>query len=376
MTMNKPFVKTRWIVLIIVAMILTACYLEDEITRRSIEVSDYLVEENLKFDKFSNPQGIFTSDDSDVSSYSDALARRQLITIRESGESSFVSYLEAGNPEGNPIILLHGTPSQAFLWRKVIPHLPQDARIIAPDLIGYGWSSKHDIDYSFKQHAAYLQAFIAALELVDDQGEAEKSLTFVAHDIGSIAMLAYASRFPGNIRGLVFFEAMLGPVPSFDVMPEAAQFFRSNTGQIAIMEDNLFMDGMMFSDAMSSHEFTQQEKAIYRLPFIKQDSRNALAVVPREVPILGGAPDGFGDTNIELLGRNAKFLMQNPLPRLFIYALPGVLIQENSVGVIEESFNPENSLTITKLSGGKHFLQEDIPEELGDAIQQWYENIN
>jgi len=67
--------------------------------------------------------------------------------------------------------------------------------------------------------------------------------------------------------------------------------------------------------------------------------------------------------------------MTNSVPRLFIYTLPGVLIQQSSAVVIKESFNPENSLTTVKLTGGKHFLQEDIPNELGDTILQWYDTL-
>jgi len=373
-TISKRVIKNRPCIYIIIVLILTACNLGKDATRGSIDVSHFFSEENLKFNETNNPQGIFTSDDDDTSSFSDAQARQQLISIKNRGESSTISYLEAGNPKGSPIILLHGTPTQAYLWRHVIPLLPQNARIIAPDLIGYGQSSKHDIQYSFKQHAAYLHAFIVALGLVDNQGKAEKKLTFVAHDIGAVPALAYASRFPENISGFVFFEALLGPVPSFDVMPEAAQFFRSDDGQAAIIEDNAFMNSMMFSDIMSSHQFNEEEQATYRQPFVERLSRNALAVVPREVPILGGAPDGFGDTNIELLGRNAQYLMNNSVPRLFLYALPGVLIQENSVPVIKEFFNPEGALTTVELSGGKHFLQEDIPIELGFEIHKWYRN--
>jgi len=369
--------KNRLFVLINLVWILTACGHNDDenINRRSIEVSQFFSDENLKFHEFNNPQGIFTSEDTDISRFSDVAPRQQLVSIRDRSEKSFVSYLEAGNSEGDPIILMHGTPSQAYLWRHVIPRLPQSARIIAPDLIGYGQSSKHDIDYSFKQHAAYLQAFVVALGLVNGQGVAEKEITFVAHDIGSVPALAYAARFPENIKGIVFFEALLGPVPSFDIMPQTAQFFRSDEGQTEITKNNAFMENMMFTEVMSSHQFTAEEKKIYRQPFLEEASRKSLAAVPREVPILGGSPDGFGDTNIELLGRNAQYLMTNPVPRLFIYALPGVLIQESSVAVINESFNPANTLSTVMLAEGKHFLQEDIPNELGDAIHQWYDNL-
>ena len=45
---------------------------------------------------------------------------------------------EAG--EGSPILLLHGWPQHWWIWRKVIPALAENYRVICPDLRGFGWS--------------------------------------------------------------------------------------------------------------------------------------------------------------------------------------------------------------------------------------------
>ena len=233
-------------------------------SRQSIDVSSFMVEGNLLLDEINNPVGIFTSNDNDEGSFSDLVARQQLLTVGDLLTPSNMSYLEAGDPDGDPIILVHGQPTQAYIWRNVIPLLPWDARIIAVDLIGYGESSKPDIDFTFKQHAAYLHAFIEMLELDN------KPITFIAHDIGSVPVLAYASRFPENIKGYAFFEAMLGPVPSFDLMPAQAQFFRTAEGNESIVSENTFIEVMLVSDEMSSHTFTDEELAVYRKPFLAE----------------------------------------------------------------------------------------------------------
>jgi haloalkane dehalogenase len=61
---------------------------------------------------------------------------------------STMHYEEAG--EGDPIVLLHGNPTSSFLWRKVIPGVGGEGRVLAPDLIG---------------HARYLDAWFDALAL-------------------------------------------------------------------------------------------------------------------------------------------------------------------------------------------------------------------
>jgi pimeloyl-ACP methyl ester carboxylesterase len=47
---------------------------------------------------------------------------------------------EAGPPDADPIVLLHGWPQHWYLWRHQFPVLAQHYRVIAPDLRGFGWS--------------------------------------------------------------------------------------------------------------------------------------------------------------------------------------------------------------------------------------------
>ncbi len=65
---------------------------------------------------------------------------------------SKMSYVDEG--EGDPILLIHGNPTSIYLWRNVIPHLTDDARVIAVDLIGMGESDKPNIEYRFARFTA------------------------------------------------------------------------------------------------------------------------------------------------------------------------------------------------------------------------------
>ena len=76
---------------------------------------------------------------------------------------SKLHYIESG--EGDPILFLHGNPTSSYLWRNIIPYLASLGRCIAPDLIGMGKSGRPDIEYTFTDHARYLDAFIEKLEL-------------------------------------------------------------------------------------------------------------------------------------------------------------------------------------------------------------------
>ena len=115
-----------------------------------------------------------------------------------------MSVMELG--EGRPILLLHGNPTWGFLYRKVMTALAeQHLRLIAPDLVGLGFSDKpralamHQLDH----HAAWLGSLIEALDLRD--------LIFVGHDWGGPIGLRALCDLPGRARGLVLLNTVAGP---------------------------------------------------------------------------------------------------------------------------------------------------------------------
>src|SRR5215475_1350360 len=120
---------------------------------------------------------------------------------------SRIHYVDEGS--GDPILFLHGNPTSSYLWRNVIPHVTSWARCIAPDLIGMGKSDKPDIEYRFFDHAEYLEAFIDEMGLWN--------ITLVVHDWGSALGFHFAMRHESIVKGLAFMEAILLPVPSWEM---------------------------------------------------------------------------------------------------------------------------------------------------------------
>ena len=102
--------------------------------------------------------------------------------------------------------------------------------------------------------------------------------------------------------------------------------------------------------------------AEYRRPFLEPgEGRRPTLTWPREIPIEGEPEDVT-----EIVGSYAVWLNQSPIPKLFINADPGAIL----VGEQREFCRAWPNQTEVTVSG-IHFIQEDAPDEIGQAIADW-----
>lgn len=99
---------------------------------------------------------------------------------------------EAG--DGPPLVLVHGWPQHWWAWRRLLPELAQDHRVLCPDLRGLGWSDAPPGDYAKERWAADLVALLDALDL--------DAADLAGHDWGGLAVLLAALRAPGRVRSV------------------------------------------------------------------------------------------------------------------------------------------------------------------------------
>jgi haloalkane dehalogenase len=111
-------------------------------------------------------------------------------------------YVEEGS--GAPVLLLHGEPTWAFLYRKMIPALAGAARVLAPDYFGFGRSDKPTRieDYSYDFHYSSIERFAAELDLRD--------ATVVVQDWGGPVGLRLAVEHPDRVTRLVILNTGIG----------------------------------------------------------------------------------------------------------------------------------------------------------------------
>ena len=231
-------------------------------------------------------------------------------------------YIDEGT--GDPIIFLHGIPMSLYSWRNIIPHLSDTARCLAMDFMGFGKSDKPAIDYSFEDQVRYLSAFIEAMELTN--------ITFVMTDIGGIIGTHYAVNHPDKVKALVLMETPIADARTFHKHGGMMQHMMFWMGGKDKMGYRMFVKKNMFLKMMSmliKRKLTDVEKAYYRAPFTTEASRIPLFTLVNAFPRKGKNPQP-GDM-ADFLTQNDSSLRASSLPKLLLYAKPGMLINKKAL---------------------------------------------
>jgi haloalkane dehalogenase len=275
-----------------------------------------------------------------------------------------MAYVEVG--EGDPIVLLHGNPTSSYLWRNVLPHLEPLGRCIAPDLIGMGDSDKLPDSgpgsYRFVEHRRYLDALLEALDV-------REQVTFVIHDWGSALGFDWSNRHREAVKGIAYMEAIVRP-QSWDHwdkanMRPALKALRSETGEAMVLRNNFFVEQILPKAILRT--LSAEEMAQYRRPFAEpgEGRRPTLAWV-RQIPIDGEPADVAA-----IATAYADWLATSRVPKLFVKAEPGLLIAGGANLDFARGLPAQTEVTVA----GVHYVQEDSPDEIGQAIAGWMETF-
>ena len=269
--------------------------------------------------------------------------------------------VEAGS--GRPVVFLHGNPTSSYLWRNVIPRVAPVARCIAPDLIGMGESDKlpsaDDEAYRYAVHRDHLDALLDTLDL-------GAGVVLVGQDWGSVLAFDWARRHAGRVAGIVHFEAIVTPFSweEFPENPEDAdstrrwfERLRSPEGERMILEENMFVETRIPTRTL--RDVTEAEMDAYRRPFAEPgEGRRPTLTWARNLPISGEPADV-----VATVEANAAWLRETPVPKIFIRGRPGGIVQGPRIDFCRSLPNTREVVV-----PGIHYIQEDSPGEIGDAV--------
>ncbi len=185
-------------------------------------------------------------------------------------------YLDQGEPDAPPILMLHGNPTWSFYYRTLIPALSERYRVIVPDHIGCGLSDKpQHYPYTLGQHIENVERLIAALSLA--------AITLVVHDWGGAIGMGYATRYPQNVARSVVFNTAAFYQPALPLRIKMCRI--PALGDVAIRGFNGFARLALRWATSRPERFTSQVRAGYLAPYNSWQNRIALHRFVQDIPL-------------------------------------------------------------------------------------------
>lgn len=276
-----------------------------------------------------------------------------------------MSYLSTRDHSDTVIVFIHGNPTQAYMWRNIIPYVSDVATCIAPDLIGMGESDKLPSSmqdrYTFLCHELYLNEFLQRTI------GADKKLILVGHDWGGVLAQAYARKNQQRVAGIVIMETFLEPHYTGQVPQPVIDWFaafRTDSVATQVLENNFFVERVLISNVKA---LTEYDKSMYRKPFIQAgEDRLPTLIWPREVPI-----DGLPKDTDQVFKLNLAFMNETGISKLFINAEPGALLAPETR---RNKIRSWPNITEARVQGN-HYVPEQSPDAIGTAILKWINEL-
>ena len=259
-----------------------------------------------------------------------------------------IAHVEAGPRDGPDVLLLHGEPSWSFLYRKMIPPLAEaGARVLAPDLVGFGRSDKPSStgDYSYAAHVRWMGAWFAAQDITD--------VTLFCQDWGGLIGLRLVADRPDDFAAVVASNTFL---PVGDRKPSEAFMRWRKFSQ----ETPEFNAGQVIQGATVS-ELSPEEVAAYNAPYPDDSYKAGARIFPVLVPISEDDPESAA--NREAWKVLEKF--DKPVLTLFGDSDP---VTRGGEQVLRARVPGAEGQPHRIVEHGGHFIQEDKGAELADEM--------
>lgn len=263
-----------------------------------------------------------------------------------------VHYIDEGR--GPAVVLVHGTPTSSYLYRKLIGPLAVGHRVIAMDQLGFGLSDKPaGADYRPAAHARRLEELIERLGLRD--------VVMVVHDFGGPIGLSYAIQHSSNVRGLVLFNTWMWSLAGTPA-ERISRLFSGSIGRFLYTRLNFSPRVILKAAFGDKRKLTREAHRRYMDAFPTPAERMAPWILARE---LIGSTEWY-----ESLWRQRERITGKPALVLW--------------GMKDPAFGPDylarwrqvlTHARIVELAAAGHFVQEEAPEEAAALILEFLGTI-
>ena len=263
------------------------------------------------------------------------------------GRMHYVDEGRVDEGEGPTLLMVHGTPSWSFLYRRFIRDLSNGYRCVAPDHLGFGLSDKPEgFAYTPQAHAENLRAFIDKLGL--------KDIVLMVHDFGGPIGLSYALEHPDNVRALVVMNTWLWENKPLE---RAGKLLANPFGEFLYKQLNFeaLLLRLVFADTVLTKKLLEH----YLGPFPTPASREPLFALIDTIH----ASNAWFDT----LWAEREVIADKPA--LLPWGMKDKLVPLSFLARWQQVLHDAETL---ELDAG-HFVQEEAGQEVVQAVRRFLE---
>ena len=255
--------------------------------------------------------------------------------------------------KGKPIVLVHGNPMWGYLYKKVLDNVNGDkARLIVPDLIGFGFSDKIKMsEHSLEAHTEWMASFFKTIK--------EESIGLVIHDWGGMIGVAGAMRAGKKIDGLVIMNtSVTAPKDGF-----TPTWFHS-LSQLPVISDLLFRVFNFPISVLKKFEgipgsYSKEDLKIYKYPLRKfKDNVGPLALARM-------VPNNMKHPSVSIEQEVEEFLKSYKGPAEIVWGVNDPVMWK--LRRRTERLLPQ-AKTVKTDAG--HFVQQESPEKVVESIKK------
>ena len=255
-----------------------------------------------------------------------------------------IHYVDEG--DGPPLLMLHGNPTWSFTWRRVIDGLRDRYRCIATDLPGFGLSTAPPgYRFTAAEHAEAIERFVERLNLRD--------VTLLVQDWGGPIGFAVAGRQPERFRAYVVGNTWAWSMKGNRGARTFSAILGSPIGRYLIVRRNFFVERIIPQG--TSADLSERVMDMYRGPFPTPESREPVAVFPKQII---AATEWLEQVESRIV----------PRPALIVWPTDDVAFREGERRRWESTLPDHHTVT---LQGARHYIGEDAPDAIVDAVRGW-----